>query len=93
MSEGIARRREDRPEVLLSGISNPKALNALSKKTWYSAPPDDKSVRCVVLQGGDRAFSPAARVQSLEEAHRPGGLRGHVPGGGGEEYPGDHRDL
>lgn len=90
MSEGkiIARRREDRPEVLYLVISNPKALNALTEEMQIDlieklrAARDDKSVRCVVLRGeGDRAFSSGGRGAEPGKAHRPGGLRGHVPAG------------
>ena len=80
MSEGkiIARRREDRPEVLYLVISNPKALNALTEEMQIDlieklrAARDDKSVRCVVLRGeGDRAFSSGGEVQSLMAGDRP----------------------
>ena len=80
MSEGkiIARRREDRPEVLYLVISNPKALNALTEEMQIDlieklrAARDDKSVRCVVLRGeGDRAFSSGGEVQSLEKLTDP----------------------
>ena len=76
MSEGkiIARRREDRPEVLYLVLSNPRALNALTEEMQIDlidklrAARDDKSVRCVVLRGeGDRAFSSGGQVQSLEK--------------------------
>lgn len=45
MSEGkiIARRREDRPEVLYLVISNPKALNALTEEMQIR--PDRKAPR------------------------------------------------
>ena len=80
MSEGkiIARRREDRPEVLYLVISNPNALNALTEEMQIDlieklrAARDDKSVRCVVLRGeGDRAFSSGGEVQSLEKLTDP----------------------
>ena len=74
----IARRREDRPEVLYLVISNPKALNALTEEMQIDlieklrAARDDKSVRCVVLRGeGDRAFSSGGEVQSLEKLTDP----------------------
>ncbi len=76
MSEGriVARRREDRPEVLYIVIDNPKALNALTEEMQIDLieklreARDDKSVRCVVLRGeGDRAFSSGGAVQSLEK--------------------------
>ena len=76
MSEGriVARRRENRPEVLYIVIDNPKALNALTEEMQIDLieklreARDDKSVRCVVLRGeGDRAFSSGGEVQSLEK--------------------------
>ena len=69
MSEGriVARRRENRPEVLYIVIDNPKALNALTEEMQIDLieklreARDDKSVRCVVLMTLPRLYSRRVR--------------------------------
>ncbi len=76
MPEGriIARRREDKPEVLYLVFCNPAARNALTEEMQIDfiqklrQARDDASVRCVVIRGdGDLAFSSGGAMQSLEK--------------------------